>query len=59
MIAGPLDGNNSGDRKGDKGSPGDERPKVRKSRNYQSKSQETKPTLSYVQSPRKMTRSKT
>jgi hypothetical protein len=59
LIAGPLNGNNSGDQKGDKGSPGDERPETRKSRNYRSKSQETKLTLGYAQSPRKMMRSKT
>jgi hypothetical protein len=49
VIAGPLDENNNGGWKGDKGSPGDERPEMKKSRSYQNKSRETKPTLGYVQ----------
>jgi hypothetical protein len=56
-IAGPLNENNSGDRKGGKGSPGDDRPGTKK--NYQTPNQETKLTLDYAQWLKKMTRSKT
>jgi hypothetical protein len=58
-IAGPLDENNSGDRKGDKGSPGDERPETKKNESCQNKSSETKLTLGYEQWQKKMTRSRT
>jgi hypothetical protein len=49
VIVGPLDENNSGEWKGDKGSPGDETPEMMKNKDYQSQSQETKPTLGYAQ----------
>jgi hypothetical protein len=49
VIAGPLNGNNSGERKGDKGSLGDERPEMKKNRSYRSQSQGTKLILGYMQ----------
>jgi hypothetical protein len=56
VIAGLPDENSSGDRKGNKGSPGDERPATKKSKSYRNKSQETKPTLGYAQWQKKMMR---
>jgi hypothetical protein len=47
------------DRKGDKGSPGDERPEMKKNRSCRNKSQGTKPTLGYEQWQKKTTRSRT
>jgi hypothetical protein len=58
MIAGPLIESNNGGWKGDKGSPGDERPETKKNRRCWNKNQGTKLTLGYVLWQKKTTRSR-